>query len=177
MTKRKPPNVSFPDWVEQQIRSAEAAGAFDNLPGAGKPIPGLDRPRNEMSWVADYLRRENIDAASLLPPGLALAKEVEVLPERLQREHSEREVRILIEDLNERIRRAHRLPQVGPPVRVGTVDVERAVARWSEQRALIENQRREASAAAAAPPETARPRRWFKGRPQRSTASAQPRPE
>ena len=165
MTKRKPPNVSFPDWIEQQIRSAEAAGAFDNLPGAGKPIPGLDRPRDEMSWVADYLRRENVDAASLLPPGLALAKEVEVLPERLQREHSEREVRILIEDLNERIRRAHRLPQVGPPVRVGTVDIERAVAQWAEARGLLESERRAAAIAPAIQaPATTRRRRWFRRR-------------
>ncbi|MDT4950518.1 MAG: hypothetical protein QOJ37_3113, partial [Pseudonocardiales bacterium] len=33
MTDRKPQNVSFPDWVEGQIRTAEADGAFANLPG------------------------------------------------------------------------------------------------------------------------------------------------
>ena len=62
MTQRKPPNVSVPDWVERQIRTAQAQGAFANLPGAGKPIPDLDRPQPELAWIAGYLRREDVDA-------------------------------------------------------------------------------------------------------------------
>lgn len=162
MTKRKPPNVSFPDWIERQIKTAEAEGAFDNLPGAGKPIPGLDRPRDELSWVADYLRRENVDAAALLPPALALAKEVEDLPLRLRRAHSERQVREIVEDLNQRILRAHRMPQVGPPVRVRTVDVDDAVSDWAAARTAADEARR-ASALRQQPPPPRR--RWFKRRP------------
>ena len=134
MTQRKPPGVSFPGWVERQIRTAEASGAFANLPGAGKPIPDLDRRHDDLAWVANYLRRENVDAAELLPPGLALAKEVEQLPERLQREKSEPRVRRHVEDLNERIRQAHARPQVGPPVRVRPVDVEAALQQWRDSR-------------------------------------------
>ena len=33
--------------VERAIREAEARGEFANLPGAGKPLPGLDRPAGE----------------------------------------------------------------------------------------------------------------------------------
>ena len=130
MTDRKPPTVSFPDWVEHQIRTAERAGAFENLPGAGKPIPDIDRPRDELDWVADMLRRENVDVASVLPPALALAKEVEVLPERLAKHRSEADVRHIVEELNKRIRHAQLQPQVGPPFRVRTVNVDEAVRQW-----------------------------------------------
>jgi Domain of unknown function (DUF1992) len=144
MTERKPPNVSIPDWVERQIGAAEAAGAFQNLPGTGKPIAGLNQPRHDLEWVANYLRRENVDAALLLPPALALAKEVERLPELLQAQPSEFRVRAIVDDLNRRINAAHARPQVGPPMRVRCVDVESAVAEWHTVRP-----------AATAPPESA----------------------
>jgi hypothetical protein len=135
MTERKPPTVSFPDWVESQIRTAEQAGAFKNLPGAGKPIPDIDRPKDDLEWVANLLRREQVDVASVLPPALALAKEVEVLPERLAKLRSEAHVRDTVEDLNDRIRHAQRQPQTGPPFRVRTVNVDAAVDQWRTERA------------------------------------------
>ena len=39
MTERKPPGTSWETWIEAQIRVAREQGAFDNLPGAGKPLP------------------------------------------------------------------------------------------------------------------------------------------
>ncbi|HUA42024.1 MAG TPA: DUF1992 domain-containing protein, partial [Streptosporangiaceae bacterium] len=39
MTERKPHDVTFRSWIDQQISEAEERGAFDNLPGAGKPLP------------------------------------------------------------------------------------------------------------------------------------------
>jgi hypothetical protein len=41
MTQRKPPGTSWETWIDQQIREAEEAGAFDNLVGKGKPIADL----------------------------------------------------------------------------------------------------------------------------------------
>jgi hypothetical protein len=163
MTNRKPPTMSFPDWVEHQVRTAEAEGAFDNLPGKGKPIPGVGRPQDEMAWIANYLRRENIEVAALLPPALALAKEVEDLPARLAKERSEARVRDIVVDLNERIDKAHQQPQLVPPMRVRMVDVDGVVAQWSAYRAAV--------AAAASPVPVAAPtlpaprRRWFNRRP------------
>ncbi|MDT4926056.1 MAG: hypothetical protein QOG01_3769 [Pseudonocardiales bacterium] len=158
MTSRKPPSVSFPSWVEHQIRAAQAAGAFENLPGAGKPIPDLDRPQPELAWVAGYLKRENVDVGDVLPPALALAKEVETLPQRLQRERSELRVRTLLQDLNDRIARAHAGPQVGPPLRVRAVDVEAAVAQWRAVRAGAAEDR---PSPPQPPPPARRRRRWF----------------
>lgn len=134
MTERKPHNVSWGDWVEFQIRAAQHRGEFDDLPGAGKPIPGLDKPHTELDWVAAKLRRENVAIAALLPPSLALAKEVEDLPQRLLAERSEAAVRALVEDLNRRILLAHRRPQEGPPLRVTAQDVDRLVSAWREAR-------------------------------------------
>ena len=85
-----------------------------------------------MTCLAAKLRRENLPIAAILPPALALAKEVEDLPVRLAKEKSERTVRALVEDLNERILQAHRRPQVGPPMRVMTQDIDRVVAAWRE---------------------------------------------
>jgi hypothetical protein len=155
MTTRKPGHMSFPGWVEGQIVAAERAGAFDNLPGRGKPIPGLGRPRHELEWVAGYLRREDVAVTGVLPPQLALAKEVEDLPATVAKLHGEAAVRTFVDDLNNRIRAAQRAPQDGPPLRVRTVDAYSVVAAWREARA------------ARTPPRPSRPtvarrrRRWF----------------
>src|SRR5580698_722270 len=39
MTERKPAGMSFRSWIDEQIDRATAQGAFDDLPGAGKPLP------------------------------------------------------------------------------------------------------------------------------------------
>jgi hypothetical protein len=158
LTERKPTQLSVPAWVERQIRAAEQSGAFDDLPGKGRPIPDLGRKHDDLAWVADYLRRENVDAAELLPPALALAKEVEQLPERLAREASETRVRRHVEALNARIHTAYARPHLsGPPMRVRPVDVEAAVQQWRTTRPT--------PAAQPVPPSPVRARRrWFRRR-------------
>jgi hypothetical protein len=157
MTKRKPPNMTFPGWVEQQIRAAEAEGAFANLPGHGRPIANLGRPHDELEWVAGYLRRENVDVVEVLPPALALAKEVEDLGDRVARIPSEVRVRHVVEDLNARIDRAYARPQVGPPLRVKKVKVDDVLQQWRAARAAF-------AAPPPAPPAPAprRRRRWLR---------------
>jgi hypothetical protein len=161
MTTRKPPGVSFPGWVERQIQTAEAAGAFDDLPGKGKPIAGIDRPQHELSWVANYLRREDVDVAALLPPALALAKEVETLPERLRHVRSETRARRMIEDLNERIAHAHAQPADGPPMRVKIVNVDAALDRWRSDVAEAVTPAAVEPVRAPAQPKRAHRHRWF----------------
>jgi hypothetical protein len=158
MTDRKPPNMPVGSWVEQQIRAADARGAFANLPGSGKPLPSLDRPRSDLDWIAAKLRREDVDVSALLPPALALAREVELLPERLARERSEKRVREVVEDLNKRIRSAVLVAPPGPPVRVRPLDVDEQVQRWRTVRATPATPPREQPRA-----EPARPRRgWWR---------------
>lgn len=134
MTERKPPDVSFEDWIERQIRTAQEGGAFDDLPGAGKPIPNTGRVDDELDWIAKKVKRENLDTSALLPPSLALPKELEDLPARVSRERSEEKVREIVLDLNERIRQEHRRPHHGPPLRAMPVDVEKIVEAWKQRR-------------------------------------------
>ena len=121
----------YETWVERQIREAQERGAFDNLPGAGKPIPGINR-EDPNWWVKGLLEREKLPAP--LPPVLALRREVQDLPEVLRDCRTEAAVRELVEDLNRRILELRRRPAEGPAVLVRTVDVEAAVADWRAAR-------------------------------------------
>ena len=127
MTERKPPGVSFESWIDRQIREAQERGEFDDLPGKGKPIADIDQPYDEMWWVKQMLRRENL---SVTPPSLALRREVDDLDGRLAKVRHEAEARAAVEELNDRIRRANRIPVDGPPSRLMPVDVDAALDRW-----------------------------------------------
>ena len=118
--------------MERQIRAAQDRGAFDNLPGAGKPLP--KRSDDVLEWVAEKLRSEETDSRALLPPSLQLRKELEELPIRLSKVRTEREVRDIVKDLNTRIRAEILLPHAGPPLLVRLVDVEEEVERWHASR-------------------------------------------
>ena len=50
--------------AEQLIRAAQDEGKFDNLPGFGKPIPGIDDPHDEFWWIKAKLKRERVS----IPP-------------------------------------------------------------------------------------------------------------
>ncbi len=72
MTERKPPGTSCETWIEAQIRVAAEEGAFDNLPGAGKPLPNLDQDFDLNVWVRQLVQREQLSISSMLPPSLEL---------------------------------------------------------------------------------------------------------
>lgn len=132
MTERKPPEVTHETWVERQIREAAERGEFDNLPGAGKPIPDLDRPRDDLWWVKQKMRREKL---AYVPPTLALRKEAEDARGTASRAGSEAEVRRIMSDINDKIVEANRKPLAGPPLNLAPFDVERVVRDWREQHA------------------------------------------
>jgi hypothetical protein len=131
VTDRKPPGVPFPTWVERRIREAAERGAFDNLPGAGKPIPDLDEPHDELWWVRRKLRQEQL---SYLPPTLALRKAAEDALEAAARAGSEDQVRRIVADINARIAEGNRKAASGPPLDLAPFDVEPVVRRWRERR-------------------------------------------
>src|SRR6516225_6926955 len=103
MTERKPPGISFTSWIDRQINEAEERGAFDDLPGAGKPLPKRPEADDGQAWLRDYLRREGVPADELLPTPLRLRKEVERLAATVQDLRSEQEVRDVAAELNRRI--------------------------------------------------------------------------
>src|SRR5208282_6116854 len=115
MTERKPPEITFASWIDQQINEAAERGAFDNLPGAGKPLPKRGQADDGQAWLRDYLRREGVAAEELLPTPLKLRKEIERLTETVQDLGTEQEVRDVIRGLNRRITEWRRIP-LGPPI-------------------------------------------------------------
>jgi hypothetical protein len=115
--------------VERQIRLAQEQGKFDDLPGKGKPLPGLDREYDEDWWVRAWVEREGVSREMLLPPALQLRKEIERLPETLRGIGTEAEVRDAVRGLNRRIAE-HLVAPHGPRVPVAPVDVDAAVDRW-----------------------------------------------
>jgi DnaJ-like protein len=119
--------------VDRQIRLAAERGAFDGLPGAGKPLPGLDGPDDGLWWVRGYLRREGLSTEALLPASVQLRKEIDRLDETLRPLPTEPDVREAVRELNLRIVDFLRAP-TGPRVQVGRVDVETAVRRWAAGR-------------------------------------------
>jgi hypothetical protein len=125
--------MPYESWVERQIREATERGEFDNLPGAGRPIPGLNGRDDENWWVKGLLEREQLPMP--LPTSLALRKQVAELPQELAELPDEESVRQIIADLNQRIRDSHRRRVDGPPVVVALVDVEATVAEWRRNRA------------------------------------------
>jgi hypothetical protein len=131
MTERKPPEVSFTSWVDRQINEAAERGAFDDLPGAGKPLPKRGAEDAAQAWLREYLRREGVPAEDLLPTPLKLRKEIERLTESVQDLRSEQQVRDVAADLNRRILQWRRIP-VGPPLFLPLVDAEALVSRWRD---------------------------------------------
>ena len=125
--EHKRQGMSWETWVERRLREAREQG-FDDLAGLGKPLEVRDH--DPMSWVREKDRQKGLPITALLPPSLAVAKEVEDLPVTLARERSEARVRDLLTDLNRRIDAARRGPQVGPPARTPLLDVEEQVAAW-----------------------------------------------
>ena len=122
----------FESAADQAIRAAEARGDFKDLPGMGKPLPGAGETLREDWWLREFVARERISGA--LPPGLALRREVQDLPGRLDKEATEAGVRAIVEELNVRIMAALRGPAEGPPLTIMPLKVDTVVAEWRERR-------------------------------------------
>jgi Domain of unknown function (DUF1992) len=150
--------AKFQSVVDAQVRAAEERGAFDNLPGSGKPIPGLMEPDDPMWWIKGFIQREQVPTEVLLPPGLALRREIEKLPSTVAALRSEKAVREHVDDLNHRIRRWIQIP-VGPQVPVTPVDADAVVAAW------LAHRRPPSPPPAPTPSAPAPRRRWWHRRP------------
>lgn len=131
MTERTFPLLhSVESITDQLIREAREKGAFDDLPGAGKPLD-VSGPYDPDWWAKEKLRREQV---SMLPPALELRRDVERVLESLPSLPDEASVRAALVALNGRIRKAAASTTSGPPVDVAPLDVEAHVAAWRASR-------------------------------------------
>ncbi|MCU1527333.1 MAG: hypothetical protein JWP75_1096 [Frondihabitans sp.] len=143
-------------------------GDFDNLPLAGKPLPGLGSGTYDPDWwVKALVEREGLSGVA--PPALSLRTENEKLDDLLDTMASEASVRATVADFNARIVEARRQLAGGPPVVTPTREPDREVARWQSRRDA-----RRAVAVAAAASEASPPPSWRERR--RSAREARRRP-
>ncbi|MFE4950371.1 DUF1992 domain-containing protein [Leifsonia sp. NPDC056665] len=118
--------------IENAIQQAIRRGDFDDLPGAGKPLPGLTGTHDPDWWIRRKIEREQL--TGLGPPALTLRTEHTEFEATLDRLASERAVRDHVADFNRRVVNARRQLQGGPPVVTPTRDADEEVARWTERR-------------------------------------------
>ena len=126
MTERKPPGVSWQTWIDRQIEQAQARGDFDGLAGTGRPLPGVDRPHDELWWVRDKLKREKVEH---LPPTLAILRDRDEAVRRALAAPTDHDARVILDEMNERIRYENAHVVIGPPSTAVPVDVDAVVAR------------------------------------------------
>ena len=88
----------FESIADRQIRAGQKAGIFDNLPGAGKPIPDLDHERPPGWWATRLVRRER----SMLRAE-ELDRVLRAAMPRLWRLDSDDELLSQVDELNDRI--------------------------------------------------------------------------
>jgi len=130
---RRRQGLGWESWIDRQIREAQERGDFDNLEGAGKPIPGLDDPPDELWWIKRKLKQEGL---SFLPPTLAVRKELEDALQLIARTASEAEVGRIVANINARIVAVNRTGGDGPPSTLMSLDLARVVTEWRRRRVV-----------------------------------------
>jgi DnaJ homolog subfamily C member 28 len=70
----------YVDYIDEQIHEAQARGAFDNLPGAGKPLHLDENPFSGDKAMAYSLLKQS----GYAPPEVELAKEIRTRFEKAQ---------------------------------------------------------------------------------------------
>ncbi len=81
------------DLINARIAKAEGEGAFDNLPGAGKPLPACDDPENA---VINRILKDN----GAVPEFVSLSRELAKLREELRETADRSERRRLMQDMS-----------------------------------------------------------------------------
>jgi Domain of unknown function (DUF1992) len=132
VTERKPAGKSWETWIEELIHNARETGEFDDLEGAGKPIPGITDLYDPDWWVKKLLQREKL---TVLPPALELLRKVEVGLAALWSMGSETDVRARVAALNTEITKVNSRMVEGPPTRLASLDVDEIVSEWRARRA------------------------------------------
>ena len=131
MTDRKPFGMKWESWVERRIREAQEQGEFDNLPGAGKPIPDLNTCHDPNWWVKKLIKRENLN---VLPDTLAARLDVERGLERVWSCRFERDARKLVALLNSKILQVNSQGASGPSANLSLLDTDAVLKEWRNRR-------------------------------------------
>jgi len=107
-------------------------GAFDDLPGAGKPLPNYGQEYDPLWWQKQLVQREQI---TVLSPSLELLRKVEEVLATIGKLHDEATVRSRVAALNVEIAKVNATVVEGPSTRLGTLNVDQVVAQWRKTHA------------------------------------------
>jgi DnaJ homolog subfamily C member 28 len=109
------------DYIDEQIREAQARGDFDNLPGAGKPLNLDENPFTGDKAMAYSLLKQN----GYAPPEIELGKEIRTRFEKAQQR---------LEKLRQQRKSlsARRIPAFASEKRAFNDAVERATAQYDQ---------------------------------------------
>ena len=99
--------------AEERIKEAQRAGAFDNLPGKGKPLDLED-----LSWVPEDLRIGYLvlKNAHVLPPEAELLKDIHTIEDLLKHVEDEGERRALAKSIQFKLIRLDMLKRRSLPL-------------------------------------------------------------
>jgi hypothetical protein len=104
LRKRPPPPVSgFDALAEKHIREAQEQGVFDNLPGAGAPLPLDDDAMVPEELRAAYRILKN---SGFVPPEVEALRDMREIELMLERTRDESQRNTLIGKLNVLLARA-----------------------------------------------------------------------
>ena len=100
--------------AEERIKEAQRAGAFDNLPGKGKPLDLED-----LSWVPEDLRIGYLvlKNAHVLPPEAELLKDIHTIEDLLKHVEDEGERRAMAKSIQFKLIRLDMLKRRSMPLR------------------------------------------------------------
>ena len=100
--------------AEERIKEAQRTGAFDNLPGRGKPLDLED-----LSWVPEDLRIGYLvlKNAHVLPPEAELLKDIHTIEDLLKHVEDEGERRALAKSIQFKLIRLDMLKRRSMPLR------------------------------------------------------------
>lgn len=111
----------YHDYIEEQIREAQARGEFDNLPGAGKPLKLDDNPYVGEKAIGYNLLKSN----GYAPKEIELAKEI-------RREYERAETKLARVRHQSHSLRTRRVPPFASQKRAFNAAVEKAAIEYEQ---------------------------------------------
>ena len=130
MTERKPMGMTFDSWIDRQIDASIKRGEFKNLPGQGKPLPGVNGRYDPDWWIKEKLEREKLD---ITPDTIVARRAVEVFMEGYLTLPTAASVKRKALQLNETITAANKT-DLGPHLPQPLLDVDGLVTDWTRER-------------------------------------------
>jgi len=116
--------------VEEKIVEAQRSGAFDNLPGKGKPLELED-----LSWMPEDLRvaYHVLKNAHVLPPEVELLKEIHILEDLLKYIEDEGERKAALKSIQWKVIRLDLLKRRSFPLQTVRYYGKKLVRKFSQK--------------------------------------------